>query len=133
MKTSILIVEDNPTNMRLFADLLAAVGYEVHKAEDAEIALEMLKTLKPDTIVMDIQLPGISGMECTQRIKADSRLKHIPVIAVTAFAMVGDEARFRAAGCDDYLPKPITVASFLEKVAEHSGQEPMPSGSVAVG
>lgn len=124
MAPSVLVVEDNPTNMRLFADLLRAVGYDVHQASDAEGALKTLATHIPKAILMDIQLPGISGMECTRQIKSDPRLKDVPIIAVTAFAMAGDETRFRAAGCDDYLSKPITVAAFLEKVAYHVGQAP---------
>ena len=97
----ILIVEDNVINMRLFSDLLVALGYTVYKAGDAEKALELLKEIRPGAIIMDIQLPGMSGVDCTKVIRADPDLADIPIIAVTAFAMAGDEARFLKAGCDD--------------------------------
>ncbi len=115
----ILIVEDNQINMRLFSDLLGAIGYKICQAVDAETALEMLKTLRPGAIVMDIQLPGMSGVDCTKKIKSDPNISDVPVIAVTAFAMAGDEARFLKAGCDDYLSKPISVPTFLETIARH--------------
>ncbi|NMM42973.1 response regulator [Rhodospirillaceae bacterium KN72] len=119
MKPPILIVEDNELNMRLFSDLLSALGYDIRQAQDAESALEILEKEVPGVIVMDIQLPGMSGVECTKTIKADPRLSTIPVIAVTAFAMAGDEARFRKAGCDDYMSKPISVPIFAETIAKH--------------
>ena len=119
MKPPILIVEDNELNMRLFSDLLSALGYEIRQAQDAESALQILEQEVPGVIVMDIQLPGMSGVECTKTIKADPRLSAIPVIAVTAFAMAGDEARFRKAGCDDYMSKPISVPIFAETIAKH--------------
>ena len=115
----ILIVEDNIINMRLFSDLLVALGYTVYKAGDAEKALELLKEIRPGAIIMDIQLPGMSGVECTKAIRANPALADIPIIAVTAFAMAGDEARFLKAGCDDYLSKPISVPVFVETVARH--------------
>ncbi|MDF1748810.1 MAG: response regulator [Alphaproteobacteria bacterium] len=115
----ILIVEDNTINMRLFSDLLVALGYTVCKAEDAEQALKLLEDIRPGAIIMDIQLPGMSGVECTQTIRLDPDLANVPIIAVTAFAMAGDEARFLKAGCDDYLSKPISVPVFLETVARH--------------
>ncbi|WP_421875082.1 response regulator [Pacificispira sp.] len=125
MRPPILIVEDNEVNMRLFSDLLSALGYIVYQAEDAETALELLKSVRPGAIVMDIQLPGMSGEECTRTIKADPDLSEIPVIAVTAFAMAGDEARFLDAGCDDYMSKPINVPLFAETIARHYQGEPV--------
>lgn len=122
MAVQVLIVEDNPTNMKLFVDLLTATGYEAIQARDAETALVLLETLQPNVIIMDIQLPGMSGMECAQHIKGTPHLSHIPIIAVTAFALFGDEARFRAAGCDDYLSKPISVTVLLDMVAQHAGE-----------
>lgn len=119
MRAPILIVEDNELNMRLFSDLLTALGYVVLQAEDAECALEFLKTERPGVIVMDIQLPGMSGEECTKTIKGMPELADIPIIAVTAFAMAGDEARFLEAGCDDYMSKPINVPLFAETIARH--------------
>lgn len=119
MVQPILIVEDNDLNMRLFCDLLSALGYRVCQAEDAETALAILESVRPAVIVMDIQLPGMSGVDCTKRIKADPALKDVPIIAVTAFAMEGDEDRFRRAGCDDYMSKPISVPLFAETIAKH--------------
>ncbi|MDW3203958.1 MAG: response regulator [Alphaproteobacteria bacterium] len=119
MRPPILIVEDNEVNMRLFTDLLSALGYVVYQAGDAETALELLKSVRPGAIVMDIQLPGMSGEECTRAIKADPDLMEIPIIAVTAFAMAGDEERFLEAGCDDYMSKPINVPLFAETIARH--------------
>lgn len=119
MPRPILIVEDNEMNMRLFSDLLRALGYEVLQAWDAETALDILKSERPAVIVMDIQLPGMSGVECTKLIKANSDLHTIPIIAVTAFAMEGDEERFRRAGCDDYIAKPIAVDEFAAAIHRH--------------
>lgn len=116
----ILIVEDNELNMRLFTDVLRNFGYTVVGCGDAESALEYLSEGDlPGMILMDIQLPGMSGVDCTKAIKADQRLANIPVVAVTAFALDGDEARFRRAGCDDYMPKPINVAAFMEMISRH--------------
>ena len=115
----VLVVEDNELNMRLFTDILENFGYPVVGCVDAEKALDFLKDNTPGLIIMDIQLPGMSGVDCTKTIKASPRLKSVPVVAVTAFALDGDEARFRAAGCDDYMPKPINVAAFHEMVARH--------------
>jgi two-component system cell cycle response regulator DivK len=113
----ILIVEDNELNMKLFNDLLQAHGYETIQTMDGRDVLQIVREQKPDLIVMDIQLPEISGLEVTKMLKADDRLKAIPVIAVTAFAMKGDEEKIREGGCEGYLAKPISVPSFLETIA----------------
>jgi len=105
--------------MRLFTDILENFGYPVVGCVDGELAMNFLQDNTPGLIIMDIQLPGMSGVECTKKIKASERLRTVPVVAVTAFALDGDEARFRAAGCDDYMPKPINVAAFREIVARH--------------
>ena len=116
MSRKILIVEDNELNMKLFNDLLAAHGYETVKTRDGSQVLEIMRTERPDLVLMDIQLPEISGLEVTKQVKADDELKDIPVIAVTAFAMKGDEDKIREGGCEGYISKPISVMSFLETV-----------------
>ena len=116
---TVLIVEDNELNMKLFHDLLEAHGYGVVEARTGPEALEQAAKHHPDLILMDIQLPEVSGLEVTQKIKNDSELADIPVIAVTAFAMKGDEERIRQGGCEDYIAKPISVVSFLEKVKRY--------------
>ena len=112
----VLIVEDNELNMKLFHDLLEAHGYATVMTRDGREALELARAETPDLILMDIQLPEVSGLEVTSWIKSDPRTAEIPVIAVTAFAMRGDEERIRAGGCEDYMAKPISVSSFIEKV-----------------
>ncbi|MBK1623617.1 MULTISPECIES: response regulator [Hyphomicrobiales] len=121
MPKTVMIVEDNELNMKLFNDLLRAKGYGTLPMRNGYEALETLKTERPDLIIMDIQLPEISGLEVTRLIKQDDELKHIPVIAVTAFAMKGDEERIRQGGCEGYLSKPISVASFIENVRNYIG------------
>lgn len=116
---TVLIVEDNELNMKLFHDLLEAHGYNILEARTGPEALESAKEHHPDLILMDIQLPEVSGLEVTQKIKENPDLAEIPVIAVTAFAMKGDEERIRQGGCEDYIAKPISVASFLEKVKRY--------------
>ncbi len=116
MSRKILIVEDNELNMKLFNDLLAAHGYETVKTRDGSQVLEIMRTERPELVLMDIQLPEISGLEVTKQVKADDELKDIPVIAVTAFAMKGDEDKIREGGCEGYISKPISVMSFLETV-----------------
>jgi two-component system cell cycle response regulator DivK len=118
MKT-ILIVEDNELNMKLFNDLLEAHGYATLKTRDGIEALKMAREHRPDLIIMDIQLPEVSGLDVTKWLKEDRNLRHIPVIAVTAFAMKGDEERIREGGCQDYIAKPISVTKFLETVERH--------------
>jgi two-component system cell cycle response regulator DivK len=115
-KKKILVVEDNELNMKLFCDLLGAHGYETIQITEGMKALEIARTEKPDLILMDIQLPEVSGLEVTKWIKEDDELKSIPVIAVTAFAMKGDEEKIREGGCEAYIAKPISVSQFIETV-----------------
>lgn len=115
---TVLIVEDNELNMKLFNDLLEAHGYETLQTRDGIDALKMAREHKPDLILMDIQLPEVSGLEVAKWIKGDDALKSIPIIAVTAFAMKGDEENIKQGGCEAYIAKPISVARFLETV-EH--------------
>lgn len=118
MPKKVLIVEDNELNMKLFNDLLEAHGYETLQTKDGFKALEMAREHTPDLILMDIQLPEVSGLEVTKWLKDDDSLSAIPVVAVTAFAMKGDEERIREGGCEAYLSKPITVATFIETVRQ---------------
>jgi len=113
---TILVVEDNELNMKLFNDLLEAHGYRVVQTRDGLSALDLARQHKPDLILMDIQLPEVSGIEVTKWLKEDDALKSIPVIAVTAFAMKGDEQKIREGGCEAYISKPISVMSFLQTV-----------------
>ncbi|NUB06904.1 MULTISPECIES: response regulator [Azospirillum] len=112
----VLIVEDNELNMKLFHDLLEAHGYATLQTRSGMDALAMAREHRPDLILMDIQLPEVSGLEVTRWIKDDPALKSIPIIAVTAFAMKGDEEKIREGGCEDYIAKPISVTKFLEAV-----------------
>lgn len=116
MVKRILIVEDNELNMKLFNDLLDAHGYETLQTRDGMEALELARVERPDLILMDIQLPEVSGLEITKWLKEDDALRQIPVIAVTAFAMKGDEEKIRQGGCEAYIAKPISVAHFIETV-----------------
>ena len=118
---TVLIVEDNELNMKLYNDLLEAFGYATVKTRDGRKAVELAREHRPDLIIMDIQLPEISGLKVTQLLKEDKDLAAIPVVAVTAFAMRGDEQRIRAGGCEAYLSKPISVASFIETVRKFIG------------
>ncbi|GIU67980.1 response regulator [Candidatus Phycosocius spiralis] len=120
-KKTVMIVEDNELNLRLFRDLLAAFGYRTIETRDGLQALELARSHRPDLILMDIQLPEISGLDITRWMKADDELADIPIIAVTAFAMRGDEERFREGGCQDYLSKPISVATFIGVVRKFIG------------
>ena len=115
----ILIVEDNELNMKLFHDLLDAQGSETLQTGEGLQALSLARMHQPDLILMDIQLPEISGLEVTKWLKEDEDLAHIPVVAVTAFAMKGDEERIREGGCEAYISKPISVAQFLETVRHY--------------
>lgn len=112
----VLIVEDNDLNMKLFNDLLEAHGYHTLQTKDGVEALRMARQHRPDLILMDIQLPEVSGLEVTRWLKEDEELRRIPVIAVTAFAMKGDEEKIRDGGCEAYIAKPISVASFMRTV-----------------
>jgi two-component system, cell cycle response regulator DivK len=118
-RQKILIVEDNDLNMKLFNDLLAAHGYDTLQTRNGVEALALARQHRPDLILMDIQLPEISGLEVTRLIKQDESLRMIPVIAVTAFAMKGDREKMRDGGCEDYIAKPISVASFLQTVERY--------------
>ena len=113
---SVLVVEDNELNMRLFCDLLESFGYQTHQCRDGARAVEIARNQRPDLIIMDIQLPEVSGLDITRWIKDDDDLRQIPVLAVTAFAMRTDEERVREAGCEAYLSKPIQMGSFIRTV-----------------
>ncbi len=113
---TVLVVEDNDIEMRLFTALLEAHGYTVLQAMDGMEGWRMAREHRPDLILMDIQLPEVSGLEVTKWLKADETLKSIPVIAITAFAMDGDEAKIRDGGCDAYIGKPISIPDFLHTV-----------------
>jgi two-component system, cell cycle response regulator DivK len=119
---TVLIVEDNELNMKLFHDLLDAHGYRTLQTRTGMEALKLAREHRPDLILMDIQLPEVSGLEVTKWLKDDDDLREIPVIAVTAFAMKGDEARIRQGGCEAYISKPISVATFLAAVRRHLGE-----------
>ncbi len=112
----VLVVEDNELNMKLFNDLLESQGYEVIQTRDGLSALDLARAHRPDLIIMDIQLPEVPGTDVIKWLKEDESLRHIPVIAVTAFAMKGDQERIRESGCEAYMSKPITVTEFLETV-----------------
>ena len=115
----ILVVDDNPTNMKLVSYILSARGYEVRTAADAQQALAMVETFQPRLILMDLQLPGMDGFEATRRLKGDPRTRDIVVVALTAYAMKGDEEKARAAGCDGYISKPIDTRGLPGRVAEY--------------
>jgi two-component system cell cycle response regulator DivK len=127
MSKKVLIVEDNELNMKLFHDLLDSQGYQILQTREGLQAMAMARQHMPDLILMDIQLPEISGLEVTKWLKDDEELAHIPIIAVTAFAMKGDEERIRQGGCEAYISKPISVMHFLETVKKHLNQ-PVPVG-----
>ena len=116
MGKTVLIVEDNELNMKLFHDLLEAHGYDIVGTRNGVEVMELARTHRPDLILMDIQLPKVSGLEVTKWIKDDPELQRIPVVAVTAFAMRGDEERILQGGCEAYLSKPISIARFMETV-----------------
>ena len=113
---TVLVVEDNDINMKLLHDVLEVHGYNVLQAKDGMEGWRIAREHRPDLILMDIQLPSISGLEATKRLKADETLKSIPVIAITAFAMAGDKEKFLEGGCDAYIPKPISLPNFLQTV-----------------
>ena len=112
----VLIVEDNPLNLKLFSAMIASQGYDVLEAQDGAGGIDLAQRQLPDLIIMDIQLPGMSGMDAMQILKADADTRDIPIIATTAFATRGDEERLRASGCDGYMAKPIAVSEFLALV-----------------
>ena len=117
MAKTILIVEDDELSMKLETDVLQVNGYDILQSVDGKDAVELAREHHPDLIIMDIQLPEVSGLEHTKALKADDGLKDIPVLAVTAFALKGDEERILEAGCDGYMAKPISISHFLETVA----------------
>jgi two-component system cell cycle response regulator DivK len=116
MSKKILIVEDNELNMKLFHDLLEVHGYKTIQTKDGRDVLRLAREHSPDLILMDIQLPEVSGLEVTRQIKQDSDLRRIPVIAVTAFAMKGDEEKIRNGGCEAYIAKPISISNLLATI-----------------
>ena len=116
MPKKVMIVEDNELNMKLFRDLIEASGYETVRTRNGLEVLDLARTHRPDLILMDIQLPEVSGLDVTKWLKEDSELHVIPVIAVTAFAMKGDEERIREGGCEAYISKPISVSHFLDTI-----------------
>ena len=123
----ILVVEDNALNIKLFCDLLAAHGHEPQAVTDSRLALDAARDFIPDLVITDIQLPYITGIELMELLRADDQLKNVPIMAVTAYAAVGDDERFKAAGAQAYVSKPISVMRFAETVdqllAESSGVE----------
>ncbi len=114
---NVLVIEDNATNMTLAVFLLESAGHSVSKAVNAEAGLTLAREQHPDLILMDIQLPGMDGLQATALLKADAVTRDIPVIALTALAMKGDEERIRAAGCNGYISKPINYRAFLATIA----------------
>jgi two-component system cell cycle response regulator DivK len=121
MAKTVLIVEDNELNMKLFHDLLDAHGYKTLQTRNGMEAFSLAREHRPDLILMDIQLPEVSGLEVTKWLKEDDQLRTIPVVAVTAFAMKGDEERIREGGCEAYISKPISVSMFLATVRQFIG------------
>jgi CheY-like chemotaxis protein len=115
----ILIVDDNPTNLKLARVLLASEHYDVRTAQDADDAIAVLREFHPRLILMDVQLPGMDGLELTSQLKADPATRDILIVAMTAYAMKGDDKRALAAGCDGYVPKPIDTRSLPAVIAEH--------------
>ena len=118
-KDTILIVDDNPVNMKLIRILLTGEGYDVRIAADAKEALEVLTEVHPSLILMDIQLPGIDGLELTRRLKAEPTTRDITIVGLTAYAMKGDEERILAAGCDGYIAKPIDTRTLPDYIKGH--------------
>jgi two-component system cell cycle response regulator DivK len=116
---TILIVEDNELNAKLFRDLLTSKGHRIIETREGKEAIRLAHAEKPDLILMDIQLPEISGLDLIKMMKEDESLKTIPIIAITAFAMKGDEEKIRLSGCNDYLAKPISVATFLSTTQKY--------------
>ena len=120
-RRSILVVDDNPSNLKLFTYLLALPGYDVRTAADAAQALDELGRFVPDLIIMDLQLPDVDGLTLTRQLKANPRIQAVPIVAVTASAMKGDEEKARAAGVDGYMSKPVEKRAFRAMVAEYLG------------
>lgn len=123
MKKRILIVEDNDLNLKLFRDLLMAHGYETLETKDGLEAIMLTRNERPDLVLMDIQLPEISGLDVTRRLKSDESISNIPIVAVTAFAMKDDEEKILSAGCEAYISKPISIVPFLNTVRRFLGEQ----------
>jgi two-component system, cell cycle response regulator DivK len=121
-RQKVLVVEDNELNMKLFRDLLDAFGYETVECRDGSKVIDLAREVSPALIIMDIQLPEVSGLDITRWVKDDPQLSHIPVLAVTAFAMRADEQRVMEAGCEAYLSKPIQISSFMRAVDRLAGK-----------
>jgi len=119
MTKTVLVVEDNELNMKLFHDLLEAHGIDTIQTRNGKDVMDLARDNKPDLILMDIQLPEVSGLDVTRWLKDDTELQHIPVIAVTAFAMKGDEQKIREGGCEDYISKPISVTHFMDVINKY--------------
>ena len=116
MSVSVLIIDDNPINLKLACDVLSGEGFSVERAQDAEQAQLILERMLPDLILMDIAMPGTDGLTLTRRLKADARFSHIPIVALTASAMKGDDRKALAAGCAGYVTKPIDTREFARRV-----------------
>jgi len=119
MTKRILVVEDQPDNLQILHDLLTSEGYQIIEAQDGEEGIRAAAAERPDLILMDIQLPRLDGYEATRRIKADPALRAIPIIVVTSYSLSGDEAKARAAGCDDFVPKPYSRRQLMAKIREY--------------
>jgi CheY-like chemotaxis protein len=123
---TILVIDDNPVNLKLASEVLRSAGHDVIRAEDAEEALQLLQTTMPQLVLTDISLPGMSGLELTRQLKTDPRYAHLPVVALTASAMKGDEAKILAAGCDAYIAKPLDtrqLASQITRILERNAPQ----------
>lgn len=131
MAKKVLVVEDNELNLKLFCDLLQAHSFETEPVPDGRAAIERARIFHPDLIVMDIQLPHVSGIELIETLKRDAALAPIPVMAVTAYAAKGDEERIRAAGAEGYISKPVTVSNFMSAVRKLIGPDAMPDPRAA--
>ena len=118
MSAFIFVVDDNPVNLKLVCDVLEFEGYTVGRAADAEEAQEILRDATPDLILMDVALPGMDGLTLTRKLKSEAKWKHVPIVALTAFAMKGDDEKARAAGCDAYITKPINTRKLPQQIAE---------------
>jgi CheY-like chemotaxis protein len=123
MSAKILVVDDNPTNLKLVSDVLGFEGHEILQAVDAEAAQAIIAGPLPELILMDIALPGMDGLALTRQLKADARTRHIRIIALTAFAMKGDEQKALDAGCDGYITKPIDTRKLPQQVAERLAEK----------
>lgn len=128
MSKTILVVEDNAMNMKLFCEILEGMGLTSLCAADGKTGLTLASDHRPDLILLDMQLPDISGLDVAQSIKANGELKHIPIIAVTASVMKGDEERIMASGCDIYVSKPVQIAEFMRVIRQTLDNPPIAKG-----